>query len=170
MEELNKNNPFKTPEGYFENLSNALLDKLSEEKLDLPKEDGFTVPEDYFDDLHNNIRKKIDSNEIKVVQLNPYRKYYLSAASVAAIVLIFIGFNWNVQEEITFEDLASADIESYFEANELGLTTYEIAEVLPVDELEITDILENHFDEENVIDYLNDNVDDIEDLNLEDYE
>jgi len=170
MEELNKKNPFKTPESYFENFSDGLLDKLSEEKLDLPKEDGFTIPENYFDALHENIQKKLNTEETKVVQLHPYRKYYAVAASIAAIVIVFLGFNWSTPEEVTFDDLASADIESYFESNELGLTTYEIAEVLPVDELEINDILENQFEEENVIEYLNENIDDIEDLNLEDYE
>ncbi|TMM53703.1 hypothetical protein FEE95_17545 [Maribacter algarum] len=170
MKASNKNNPFKTPEGYFENFTDGLMDKLNEEKFNLPKEDGFVVPEHYLEGLHKNIQEKLNSEETKVVQLNPYRKYYLTAASIAAIILIFFGFNWNTPGEITFEDLASTDIENYFESNELGLTTYEIAELLPVDELEINDILENQFNEENVIDYLNDNIDDIEDLNLEDYE
>jgi len=170
MTESNKNNPFKTPEGYFENFMDGLLDKLSEEKLDVPKEDGFTIPEGYLDGLHKNIEKKIHGEETKIIQLKPFRKYYIAAASIAAIVLVFFGLNWNASEEVTFENLVSADIESYFESNELELTTFEIAEVLPVDELEINDILENQFNEENVIDYLNDNVDSIEDLNLEDYE
>ncbi|MFS4492172.1 hypothetical protein [Maribacter sp. 2308TA10-17] len=170
MEASNKNNPFKTPEGYFENFTDGLMDKLNDEKSDLPKEDGFAIPENYFDGLHKNIQEKLNLEETKVIQLNPWKKYYIAAASAAAIVLIFLGFNWNANEKITFEDLASTDIENYFEYNELGLTTYEISEVLPLDELEINDILENQFEEENVIDYLNDNVDAIEDLNLEDYE
>jgi len=170
MEESNKKNPFKTPEGYFENLEGSLLDKLSEKKHNLPEEDGFAVPDSYFDDLHKNVQQKLDKGEAKVVQLSPFKKYYLAAASIAAVLLLFFGFNWNSPEEVTFDNLASVDIESYFESNELGLTTYEIAEVLPVDELEINDILENQFDEENVVDYLNDTIDDIEDLILEDYE
>lgn len=170
MEELEKNNPFKTPEGYFENLTDKLMDKLNEEKGDLPKEDGFTIPENYFDGLKKSIQEKVDVPETKVVQLHPYRKYYVAIASVAAILLVLVGLNWNSADETTWDDLANADIETYFETNELGLTTFEIAEVLPVDELEINDILENQFEEENVIDYLNENIDDIEDLNLEDYE
>lgn len=170
MEEFNKKNPFKTPEGYFDTLSDKLKDKLSEEKLNLPKEDGFTVPESYFDDLKNSIQEKIDLPETKVVQLHPYKKYYVAAASIAAIFLILIGLNWNSADETTWDDLANADIETYFDTNELGLTTFEIAEVLPIDELEINDILENQFEEEHVLDYLNENIDDIEDLNLEDYE
>lgn len=170
MEEFNKNNPFKTPKGYFENLEGSLLDQLSEEKLNLPKDDGFAVPSDYFEDLHTRIKQNLDSEETKVVQLRPYRKYYVAAASVAAIVVLFFGFNWNSTATPTFDDLAAADIEAYFETTDLGLTTYEIAEVLPLDELEINDILEDKFEEENVIEYLNENIDDIEDLNLEDYE
>ena len=91
-------------------------------------------------------------------------------ASIAASILVFANFFWNTAEHITFDELVNADIENYFELNELELSTYEIAKVVPVDELEINDILENYFDEEYVIDYLNENVDDIEDLNPENYE
>lgn len=170
MKKTNKNNPFKTPESYFDNFTEDLLDKLNEEKLDLPETDDFLVPEDYFDGLHKNIQQKLNTQESKVVQLHPYRKYYITAASAAAVVLIFFGLNWNSTEEPSFDDVANADIEAYFETNELGLTIYEIAEVLPVDELEINDILENQFDEKDVIDYLNENIDDFEELNLEDYD
>ncbi len=170
MEELNKNNPFKTPEGYFEKFTDDLMGKLNQKRSDLPEEEGFAVPEGYFDALKENIQKKLDSQETKVVQLHPYRKYYVAAASVAAILLLFFGLNWNSADEPTWGDLANADIEAYFETNELGLSTFEIAEVLPIDELEVDDILENQFNEENVIDYLNENIEDIKDLNLEDYE
>lgn len=170
MKENPKQNPFKTPEGYFENFMDGLIDKLNEQEFNLPKDDGFVVSEDYFDELHKNIQEKLNSKETKVVQLKPWKQYYIAAASIAAMLLVFFGFNWNTSKEITFDDLANVDIENYFESNDLGFTSYELAEVLPVDELEINDILENQFDEENVIDYLNDNVDDIEDLNLDDYE
>lgn len=170
MEELDKNSPFKTPEGYFDNLTDKLKDKLSEEKLNLPEGVDFTIPEDYFDNLKNSIQEKITLSETKVVQLHPYKRYYVAAASIAAIFVMLIGLNWNATGETTWDDLANADIETYFDTNELGLTTFEIAEVLPIDELEIDDILENQFEEENVIDYLNENIDDIKDLNLEDYE
>jgi len=170
MEESNKKNPFKIPEGYFDKLTDGLLEKLSEEKLVLPEEDGFAVPESYFDELHKNIQQKLDSEETRIVQLYPYRKYYIGAASVAAVLLLFYGLNWNTTEEFAFDDLANADIEAYFETNEMGLSTYEIAEEIAIDELEIFDILENELSEEDVVDYLDDNIENIEDLNLEDYE
>ncbi len=167
MNKSDKNNDFKTPEGYFESLTDKLLDKLSKEDSILPKEDGFTIPEGYFDSLHNNIKRKLDGEETQVVQLHRYRKYYFAAASIAAVVLVIFGLNWNLSGETTFEDLASSDIENYFEDNDLGLSSYEIAEVLPMDELDINDILETQLNENNVIEYLSDNIDDFEELNLD---
>lgn len=167
MNKSDKNSGFKTPEGYFEGLTDKLMGKLSEEDSVLPKKDGFTVPEDYFETLNEKIRAKVNKKEPKVVQLNPYRKYYFAAASIAAVALVVFGLNWNASGEATFEDLANSDIESYFENNELGLSSYEIAEVIPVDELEISDILENQLNEDNVFEYLNDNIDDFEELNLD---
>jgi len=170
MEEINKNNPFKTPEGYFEKLTDKVIGKLSEEELDLPAEDGFVVPDNYFENFHANLQSTLNIEETKVIPLTSYRNYYLVAASIAALVLVYLGFNYTTSEDLTFENLAEADIESYFENNEYDLSTYEIAEVLPIDELEINDILTNRFDEEILIEYLDENIKDFEELNLEDYE
>ena len=174
MKDSQKNNPFKTPEGYFENFADNLLNKLSKESLDLSDPDrnreiGFTVPEAYFDGLYKNIEQKLDLKETKVVPLHPYRKYYFAAAA-AAVVLLIIGLTWSSSEVTTFGELAHAEIEAYFEDNEFGFSSYEIAEMLPVDELDISDILENRLNDDNVVDYLNDNTNDFEELNLEDYE
>lgn len=172
MKNLDKKNSFKTPVGYFEGFTERLLNKITDteaaaKQTIIPKEEGFVVPEAYFDDLHENIKQKLAKKEAKVVQMWPIRKYYLVAASVAAVALVLFGINWNTSKEVSFEDLANTDIETYFENNGLGLTTYEIAEVIPVDDLEIGDILENGMDEEKLIEYLNNNIDDFEQLNLD---
>ncbi len=171
MREQDKNNVFKTPKGYFEGFADKLLEKIADpdsyqdlKMSDLPKEDGFTTPNGYFEKLDEKI---IEKKETKVVQLNPYKKYYFAAASIAATVLLVYGLQLKGSKKITFEDLASTDIENYLENNELGLSTYEIAEVLPVDELEVNDILDNKINEESIIDYLDENVDDFDELNLE---
>lgn len=169
MTAFDKNNPFKTPKSYFDNFRDKLMSKLNEEKLELPKEDGFKLPKGYFDGLHGKIVQKL-SDEPKVVQLHSYRKYYLIAASVAAGLLLFFGLNLGSEKEVNFNDIALVEIETYLDAKELELTSYEIAEELPIDELEINEILENQINEEEVIDYLNDSIDDFEELNMEDYE
>lgn len=169
MKKNNKNNPFKTPEGYFDSFQDRLMDRLSEQESIIPKEDGFKVPDNYFDKFQNNLNEKL-KGEVRVVKLKSYKKYFAVAAAIAALVVLGISLNKNNPSEISFTDLANSDIEAYFEYNELGLTTYEIAEVIPVDQLEIDDILENRLGEENILEYLNENVDDIEELNLEDNE
>jgi len=170
MKEFDKNNPFKAPEGYFEEFDGKLLDKLAQQEPTIPKSDGFGIPEGYLDNLNKNIRLKLDETEVKVIPLTSYKKYYYAVASIAAITLFVLGLNWNSSEEIGFESLASTEIESYFEDNDFGLSTNDIAEMLPVDELEISDILSTQFSEENMFDYLNENLDDFEELNLEDNE
>ncbi|MBM1107611.1 hypothetical protein JQC67_15755 [Aurantibacter crassamenti] len=167
MKASNKNNGFKTPEGYFEGLTDKLLSKIAEEQSVLPKEAGFKAPEGYFDTLQQNILQKIDTAEPKVIQLNPYRKYYFAAAAVAAVALVIFGINFNSTESPTFEGLADSDIENYFENNTMELSSYELAEVISFDELDINDILDNQLIDDHIIDYLDDNIDDLDELNLE---
>lgn len=172
MKKNTNKNPFKTPKSYFESFEDKLMEKLSVEESVIPKKEGFVAPEGYFDTLQSKLNEKLaqKEEETKVIKLNPYRKYYVAAASIAAILIMAIGFNWNKEQEVTFADLANSDIEAYFDNTEFELTTYEIAEVLPVDNLQISDMLEFRLDEDNVIDYLNDTIDDFEELNIEEDE
>ncbi|MGB5822341.1 MAG: hypothetical protein WBG90_22855 [Saonia sp.] len=177
MKKEHKKSHFKTPEGYFEGLTDRLLDKISDsgsqgKETLLPKKEGFTVPDGYFKDLHHTIDQKLKEKETQVVPLRSYKKYYYAVASIAALVLLVFGLQWTNSDtkDISFEGLASSDIEAYFEDYELGLTSYEIAQVIPVEELEINDILEDGLEQENIIDYLDNNIEDFEDLNFEDDE
>ena len=171
----NKKN-FKTPEDYFEGFTDRLLDRMSNTKKGqegslIPKSDGFTLPDGYFETLNKNIQLRLNKEIPKVIALNRKRKtYYFAAAAVAAIVLLTIGIQLNINEDPTFESLAKTEIEDYFDNSDLGFSTYEIAEVIPIDDLEISDILDIHLNDEFIIDYLDESVDDIEELNLTDYE
>ena len=176
MNKKNNKKNFKTPEGYFEGFSDRLLDRMSDAKGNqesslLPKSEGFMLPDGYFDSLNKNIQGKLKVDIPKVIALNSRRKfYYYAAAAVAAIVLLTVGIQTNMNQEPTFENLAKTEIEDYFETIDLGMTSFEIAEVIPIDELEIYDILDNKIEEENIIDYLDNSIDNIEELNLTDYE
>ncbi len=168
MENFDTKNGFKIPEGYFENVPERILHKISGSVTEKQNE-GFTVPSGYFENLDERIFQNIITIETKVVSLNPYRKYYYVAASIAAVVLLVFGITYNRGGDLAFdfEDLAFSEIEAYFETNEFGFTSYEIAEMIPVDQLEINDVLTNKLQEENILDYLNNNTDDFEELNLE---
>lgn len=173
----NHKNKFKTPEGYFDSFHERLMDKIDQEEASpegsiIPKTDGFGVPKEYFKDLPEKILSKIDQKETKVVQLKSYKKFYYSAAAVAAIFLVIFGLTWETSTSIAFEDLASAEIDAYLDTTDLGFTSYELAEVVAVDEITFNDVLENQLEEEKILEYLDENVEDIEDLNLDydDYE
>ena len=167
MGKKKENSGFKTPKGYFEDLTDDLLGKMSEEASGLPDEAGFKVPEGYFDNLNKKILEKVTEKESKVIRLKPYRKYFYVAASVAAILILVLSIQPKGDVSFTFDDLARVDIENYIEENELELSSYELAEVLLTEELEVNDILVNELDDENIIDYLEDNIDDIDELNFE---
>ncbi len=167
MKELNNKNPFKTPEAYFEGFSERLMKKLSEKEIDIPNNEGFIVPNSYFEGVHKNIRQRLDAEDTKVIPLHPFKKYYFAAASIAAVTLVILMFNQNTSKEITFEDIANTDIENYFEDNWSDFSPYEIAEVVPVDELEIRDFMSNTLNDDIILNYLDNNTDEFEELNLE---
>jgi len=171
MKKLYKNNGFKIPDSYFDKLSEKIYSNIVSDTA-IPKNDGFNVPDNYFDTVHTNVQKRIHNLEPKVIKLASYRKkYYLVSAVAAAIVLfITILFN-NYTTTVSFQDLASTEIDSYFNDMDLDLSTYDLAQMLPIDEFEITDVIDTKINEEQIINYLESNNGiDIQELYLENYE
>ncbi len=168
MEKKTSNKHFKVPEGYFENFK----DKLSERLIldDTDKKEGFAIPEGYFDGLNEKIQRQLESTPIKVVHLFPKRRYYMVAAAITAILIMVMGWQWNNTEALSIDNLAETDIENYFDEYEFGLSSYELAEVLPVENVEVSDILDTPLNENLIIDYLDNEIDNLNELNLDDDE
>ncbi|MCM4171735.1 hypothetical protein DHD32_09595 [Arenibacter sp. TNZ] len=168
MNKINKNNSFKVPDGYFDTLSGNIMDKIHKEKSTMSTSPGFKVPEGYFENLNTKIFQKLENEpvETKIISLKSYKKHFYAVASVAAIVLLFIGIQFNGSKVLSYSDLANSDIEEYFEYNDMELSSYDLAEILPLNDLDLNDILENRLDNDNIIDYLNSHVEDFEELNL----
>lgn len=166
---MNNKNPFKTPEGYFDSFQYKLMDKLSKGTTVIPKDTVFKVPNNYFDTFNDRLTTRL-KKEPKVVQLYPVKKIIAIVAAVAAVVIVYLGLNLNSAESVSFTGLANTDIEAYFENNELGLSSYEIAEVIPVSNNEVSDMVNSPISEENILEYLNENINDFEAFNLQDNE
>ena len=167
MGKINKKEGFKTPEDYFDGLSAEILSKLDNDSADLPKSDGFKTPEGYFDSLGKEVLSKDQTAETKVIRLKPYKKIIYAAASIAAAVVLIFGWQWQNEQAVNFEDIASGELQAYFEEDSNGLTSYEIAEALPIEEIELNDILERDLNDDNIVDYLEDTIDNIDELNLD---
>ena len=169
-----KKNSFNTPEGYFENFNDRLMDRIKKEEAVengpiIPKTDGFTVPDGYFDEVTPTVLSKTVAKETKVIQFKTNRNFYYSVAAVAAIFILIFSLTWNSNPEpITFDDLANAEIDAYFESIDLEMTSYEIAQVVSLEEMELNDLLGDDLDGDIILEYLDENVEDIEELNLED--
>lgn len=168
MKKIPKKNSFKTPPGYFEGLTERIQERMQEEDAQkIPKEDGFAVPDTYFDTLEKEILASTTQKETPVIQLKSYKNYLYAAAAIAAIFVLVIAFPWNRSQPITFDDLAGVDITSYFEAEELELSSYEIAEVIPVSNLDINDFMETGMNDEQIMNYLEYSIDDLDELNID---
>ncbi len=164
-------NKFKTPEGYFESFNERLFARLETEEGEpntdfLPQKDGFGIPEHYFDTVYPSVQSQLEKRAPKVISFNRYRTFYYAAAAVAVLLVLTLGWNWNNSPDLNFEDLASTDIEAYFENNEVGLSSYEIAETVNLEDISITDFTEKSLQEESILEYLDEHVEDVEDLDL----
>jgi len=65
LKQVNANNPFSVPDGYFNGLSEHIMSaiKIDELKSKMPL-DGFVVPENYFEELNNNIQSRVNIEQI----------------------------------------------------------------------------------------------------------
>lgn len=169
MDKLNKNKNFGVPDGYFDTLSNDIMKKILKEDFSMPPNEGFKVPEGYFETFNARLSgqlENIQAEEIKVIPLKSYKKHLYAAASVAAVVLLFILVQLNNDKTPSYSDLANSDIEQYFEFNDLDLSSYDLAEILPIQDMDLNDILESRLDNDNIIDYLDSHIEDFEELNM----
>lgn len=167
----NHKTQFNTPEGYFESFNERLMSRLKEEEEDintdfLPKTDGFKVPKNYFEQLESKVLEETTQKKIKVIPLFS-KQTYIAAASIAAIFVLGILLFNPSNNEISFDDLASTEIDAYFESNELGFTSYELAEYVKVEDLTFSNMTDDEIEEETLLEYLDENLEEIEDLNLD---
>ncbi|RYY30741.1 MAG: hypothetical protein EOP46_21275 [Sphingobacteriaceae bacterium] len=58
LKQVNPNNPFTVPSGYFSDLTERIVSLKNIAALNIER-DGFTVPENYFNELSSNIQSRI---------------------------------------------------------------------------------------------------------------
>jgi len=93
LKQVNPNNPFTVPPGYFDESEQQIISAIKLDELKTGK--GFAVPENYFDALNNNIQSRINleglrsENEFSVPQ-----DYFDELSS-------------NIQSRINLEELRS---------------------------------------------------------------
>lgn len=176
---------FKTPNGYFNTLEDAVFAKVSSDKL--PAKEGFEVPDNYFDAVEDSVFEKINTeknetgfkipenyletvednvfknlnNQPKVIDFKTIFLKRVIPIAAAASLLLFIFINYNQTSDVDLDQLASTEIEQWIDDDLITFDTHEITEVFDDIELESQPV----FEDEELMDYLNGT--DIESLILE---
>lgn len=168
-ENLHKSNSgFKVPEDYFERFEQELSKKIPSFQSNSPlkkinKDSGFRTPDHYFETLTEDIVNQTSNPKTKkqkVIPLFNQRKILLYSG-IAAMIAIIISISISQKSKFDFDDIEIADIQAYFNEDNIELNDSEIAALLG-DDLDLIDAFDQEFaTEEVVLDYLSE--EDIED-------
>ena len=156
-----KNIPgFKTPKDYFESFDERLINKMNEEEL--PREHGFTVPDGYFKELEGSILQKVNVSEsqTKIIPLFKKQTLLIVASIAACAAILFSVVKTNNDASFDFEAIELSNLDGYIDDGNLELNTYELMAMLEDEEITIIGAENDYFLEENLEEYLLNNIDD----------
>ncbi|MEW7277384.1 hypothetical protein ABW636_02165 [Aquimarina sp. 2201CG1-2-11] len=152
---------FKTPESYFDDFENKLLNNITasqKEKsiLDSQLSSGFKTPNGYFTSLEDDLLNKINPSQQskgKVISIFTKRNL-LFASGIAAMITIIFSLSINTRKELDFEDINITDVQTYFEEGNFELNSTEIASLFDDDTYYLETFDEELIDNETIYDYL----------------
>lgn len=145
---------FRVPDGYFDKFPARMETRVEAlEGTWLPKEAGFRMPEGYFESFGERLQQHLETPQGRTRTL--WTTYLGWAAAAAAGLLLAISL-WPANETQApgFGDLAGTEIELYFEIRYEDLSSYDLAESLPLEKLVMGDLLEDAPAETQILDYL----------------
>ena len=115
-------NRFKTPKGYFEDITIDNIKKIERK--------GFKVPQNYFETI--NIDLINNTNYLSKIINFKYREFALSG--IAAVLVIGLFINGFFSDSNSFND---AEILDYMNYELVGYSSYDYIELFDVNEFEI---------------------------------
>ncbi|MFD0762379.1 hypothetical protein ACFQZW_09830 [Lutibacter aestuarii] len=144
-----KKNNFKTPNGYFNTIDDVVITKLKAATTQHKDQDQ--IPKDYFDSIEDTVIAKIQHLKNTKKSKNTVFKYSIPIAIAASILLIFNIFNKT--EALTFDSIATAEIDAWISNNLNEIPPDQIATIYSDIELDYEDFSTQLTDEE-VFDYI----------------
>jgi len=142
-------NRFKTPKGYFEDITIDNIKKIERK--------GFKVPQNYFETI--NIDLINNTNYLSKIINFKYREFALSG--IAAVLVIGLFINGFFSDSNSFKD---AEILDYMNYELVGYSSYDYIELFDVNEFEINF---NQLDDNDFEYYLETSFSDDQNLNNE---
>lgn len=155
-----KKQGFKTPDNYFEEFEDRLFDKMN--KSSLPGHHGFKTPKNYFEGLEDSILRRIqeEDKDAGVVPLFGWKTVTYAASIAACAILIFTIFNNTPSSNKLLDKLEFASIEEYFEDSSTEINANDVIALLNNEELAEMTFDSDYFSDENIEEYLLENLDD----------
>lgn len=148
---------FKMPQDYLESFNDKLFKEISINDQEnstqhQKKGTGFKVPENYFDKFDISTIKNQGTKETKPKVFKLLTKTniaYITGIAAMIAIILSISIN-NKQSDLDFNDIQIADIYTYFNEENVKLSTTEIASLLG-DEVNFTDSFSEEIPNENVL-------------------
>lgn len=142
MNEIPKNNSFKTPENYLEDFSVS----VSETKT----RSAFSTPDNYFEEFKVELpNKETTPNLIKL--FNTYRISVIAAA-ITILIAVPLLLNSNSANGFDMEQLSFQELDTYLQSTQNQFDYFELASELPEGTTELDFIASNNSNIEAYID------------------
>jgi short subunit fatty acids transporter len=128
-------NGFITPNDYFDNLSDRIVEKINGEASSnlIPKTSGFSVPEDYFVKNEAKLLARVNFTEAKVISLK--HTLYKVSGIAAILLLTIVSPMLYYSTETKNNELVEM---SYLQLHSEELSVYEVGSML--DDKEIIEL------------------------------
>jgi len=128
--------PFNTPEIYFESIEDIVISKLKAEVLQ--KNASTEIPKNYFNAIEDTVLHKMNSTS-KVISLQKRVSKLLIPIAVAASLLLVFTLN-NTSNKITFDSIATSEIENFIDKGTIDIDAMQLATIYPDIDLNINSI------------------------------
>ncbi len=152
-------NPNEVPVGYFEGLTDKIMDRVDMEQSILfshpvLRELPYKTPSNYFEELTDQIERKTETSEVKVIPLWSQNWFKYAASFILILGAVFV-LNQSINQEPETDlinQLTESEIIEYLSTEETGLdellTQEEVMELV-LDDM-MADVAYNYSD---LIDY-----------------
>jgi len=155
---------FKVSTTYFEDFEAKMMHILNEDEVlsSKLKDSGFITPNNYFDKVEDEILNNTVhlEHQPKVIHLFN-RNYVLKIAAIAAVFIGLISIWFSKPDpEVTIDTIEIAEIENYIDTEIIDLNLVEISNLLSQDGIVLDNLNTSKVNDDAVLEYLMDNVDD----------
>jgi len=144
-----EHNPFKTPENYFETIEDIIITKLKAEAIH--GKSNTSIPEKYFDSIEETVLTKIKDKTALISLRNKLTKIIAPLAIAASLLLLFM--LKNDSNKITFDSLASTEIEDWINNGSIDIDASSIISLYPEIELN-NEMLSINISDDEILEYL----------------